>query len=89
MPVFSKLTGDLSKIMGTMTENLREPMYAVRETAIKSGEPMLERMGHTIGKMMGGHFGKLPSSNLQKEGQCDCKAYSISAFDCCGFLMNL
>ena len=58
MPVFSKLTGDLSKLMGAMTENLREPMYAVRETAIKSGEPMLERMGQTIGKMMGGHFGK-------------------------------
>ena len=58
MPVFSKLTEDLKNMMGTMTENMKEPMYAVRETAVKSGEPMLERMGHTIGKLMGGHFGK-------------------------------
>ena len=58
MPVFSKLTADLSSMMGTMTENLKEPLYAVRETAVKSGEPMFERMGQTIGKIMGGHFGK-------------------------------
>ncbi len=44
--------------MGSVVENFREPMYAVRETAVKSGEPLLERMGHTLGKIMGGHFGE-------------------------------
>ncbi len=45
-------------MLGSITEGFKEPLYAVRETAVHSGEPMLERMGHTIGKMMGGHFGK-------------------------------
>jgi len=44
--------------MGSVVDNFREPMYAVRETAVKSGEPLLERMGHTLGKIMGGHFGE-------------------------------
>jgi hypothetical protein len=46
-------------MLGSITEGFKEPLYAVRETAVQSGEPMLERMGHTLGKMMGGHFGKI------------------------------
>ena len=58
MPVFSKLTEDIKGIMSSFVDNFKEPMYAVRETAVHSGEPLLGRMGHTIGKIMGGHFGE-------------------------------
>jgi hypothetical protein len=60
MLVLSKLTSDLKSIMVSAVENFREPVFAMRETAVKSGEPLLERMGHTVGKLMGGHFGKRP-----------------------------
>ena len=64
IPVISKLADDLKNIMSSAVDNFREPMYAVRETAVKSGEPLLERMGHTIGKIMGGHYGNKKLGHL-------------------------
>jgi len=61
IPVLSKFTGDLLQMFGAMGKIFRGSMEVFKESAKKSGEPMMERVGSTMGKIMGGQFGILKS----------------------------
>lgn len=60
--MLSKFAGDLFGLFGSLGGAFRGPVEDLRESAKASGEPMLERLGQTMAKIMGGHFGKSLSS---------------------------
>ncbi len=64
IPVLSKLTSDLAHVFGALGGAFRVPVEHLRESAKKSGEPMMERIGQTMGKIMGGHFGRRPCPRI-------------------------